>query len=383
MGDRQSAADYDLDFTQAKSIGIDAFALNIAKIDSYTDTQLGFAYESAEKNGMKVFISFDYNYYETGDEGLVADKMKTYCGKAAQLKIGEKCFLSTFVGDKPGHTLNVGALREQAGTELYVVPNFSPYDKDTAASPVSDLDGAFNWVGWDSNGANRAPDGTNVTTTDQDKAYTDWLGDKAYMAPVSPWFWRTEAGNSWAFPGDLLWFRRWNEILASAPEFVEIVTWNDYGENSYIGPDWEDTIHGNVGEQYVVGMPHGGFRDVAAPFIAAYKAGQQTPTVTEDKLVYWYRPSMGCSGATPGAETLQEAVFVIAMLTADGKVTATSGANTQTFDAKAGISAFQVAMGAGKQTFALEGAKSLTGTGSLEIKEACDGNVNVFVGTVA
>ena len=47
---------------RAKSLGIDAFALNIG-VDSYTDQQLGYAYESAANNDMKVFISFDFNWY--------------------------------------------------------------------------------------------------------------------------------------------------------------------------------------------------------------------------------------------------------------------------------------------------------------------------------
>jgi Glycosyl hydrolase family 71. len=38
------------------------------------------------------------------------------------------------------------------------------------------------------------------------------------------------------FPSDLLWYDRWNEILRLSPRFVEIITWNDYGESHYIGP---------------------------------------------------------------------------------------------------------------------------------------------------
>lgn len=36
--------------------------------------------------------------------------------------------------------------------------------------------------------------------------------------------------------GDLLWYNRWREILELGPRFVEIITWNDYGESHYIGP---------------------------------------------------------------------------------------------------------------------------------------------------
>lgn len=53
VADRTSAADYDADMQRAKSLGIDAFALNIG-VDPYTDQQLGYAYQSAANNGMKV-----------------------------------------------------------------------------------------------------------------------------------------------------------------------------------------------------------------------------------------------------------------------------------------------------------------------------------------
>jgi hypothetical protein len=42
---------------RAKSLGIDAFALNIG-VDPYTDRQLDLAYQSAANNDMKVLILF-------------------------------------------------------------------------------------------------------------------------------------------------------------------------------------------------------------------------------------------------------------------------------------------------------------------------------------
>jgi len=85
--------------------------------------------------------------------------------------------------------------------------------------------------GWNNDGKNKAPKpGANVTVKDGDDAYKAWLGNKDYMAPVSPWFsthYGTEVDYSknWVFPGDLVWFERWNEILASPPRFLEIQTW--------------------------------------------------------------------------------------------------------------------------------------------------------------
>ena len=41
---------------------------------------------------------------------------------------------------------------------------------------------------------------------------------------------------NWVFPSNDLWFNRWNEVLAAGPKFIEIITWNDYGESHYVAP---------------------------------------------------------------------------------------------------------------------------------------------------
>ena len=38
------------------------------------------------------------------------------------------------------------------------------------------------------------------------------------------------------YSGDMLIYLRWLEILANPPQYLELVTWNDYGESHYIGP---------------------------------------------------------------------------------------------------------------------------------------------------
>jgi hypothetical protein len=125
---------------RAKSLGIDAFALNIG-VDGYTDTQLGFAYESAANNGMKVFISFDFNWYhDTSDASAVGAKIAQYGSKGAQLMVDGKVFASSFAGDK----LDVAAMRTAAGIPVFWAPNFhpdAPYN-----TPFDAIDGALNWL---------------------------------------------------------------------------------------------------------------------------------------------------------------------------------------------------------------------------------------------
>ncbi|CAI6334123.1 unnamed protein product [Periconia digitata] len=374
---RTSSKDYDADMQQAKAAGIDAFALNIG-LDDYTEKQLDFAYQSAADNDFKVFISFDYNYYTTGSEAAVASLIKKYGGKPSQLIYNNKIYVSTFNGNQePAKTLNAPALKAAAG-DIYLCPNFMPKGSSEG------IDCAFNWAAWPNNGANRAPtSAVNLTVEMGDTDYKNWLGSKAYMAPVSPWFFTDfdQYDKHWVFPGDLLWHSRWNNILSSAPQFVEIITWNDYGEShNVIDLPAGSTVDGAA---WSSDMPHHGWLEMALPYIKAFKSGATAPAIEEEKLVYWYRTSRVADfpKAIEGKETLRDSVFVVAHLKSAGTVTVTSGSTSQTFEAQAGASAFEVPMGYGQQTFKLSrgGQDVFSGTGKKQITNQGT-NLNAYVG---
>ena len=42
--------------------------------------------------------------------------------------------------------------------------------------------------------------------------------------------------NTDVYSGDMLIYLRWLEILSNPPQYLELITWNDYGESHYIGP---------------------------------------------------------------------------------------------------------------------------------------------------
>ena len=117
MSNRNSPADYNDDMKRAKAIGIDAFALNIG-VDPYTEAQLELAYQSAADNDMKVFISFDFNWFkDTSDAARIGEMVKRYAAKPAQLMINGAAFVSSFAGDK----LDVSTVRSTAGIDLFMV----------------------------------------------------------------------------------------------------------------------------------------------------------------------------------------------------------------------------------------------------------------------
>ncbi|KAK7713549.1 hypothetical protein SLS63_012071 [Diaporthe eres] len=408
VSDRTGPADYDADMQRAKALGIDAFALNIG-VDPYTDQQLGFAYQSAANNGMKAFISFDFNWYHINQGTQVGQKIAQYANTypTSQLYVDGKIFASSFAGDG----VDVNAIRTAAGAPIFWAPNFHPEQ----GTNFSTIDGALNWMAWPNDGNNKAPKpGHNVTVEEGDQAYITALAGKPYIAPVSPWF-STHFGpevpysKNWVFPGDLLWYERWTEILTLAPRFIEIVTWNDYGESHYIGPlASKHTDDGN--SKWTNDMPHGGWMDMAKPFISAYKDGATSADsyVSSDQLIYWYRPtlrSINCDatdttmvqadnssgnyfmGRPDGYETLADAVFVVSMLKTAGTVTVASGNNVQSFNAPAGISAYQVDMQVGKQQFFLarNGQTVMSAVSLKNITDVCPCgiyNFNVYVGTV-
>ena len=158
--------------------------------------------------------------------------------------------------------------------------------------------------------------------------------------------------------------------------------------------------------------PHDGFLQMAKPYIAAFKKGSRTVNteIQSDLLVYWYRPTLksaSCDStdtcekpwpsATPnhnyfvgkpnGYDTMQDVVFVVALLKSAGTVTVQSGSNTKSFNAPAGATSFQVPMGVGAQSFSLTrgGQTVLSGTSLKNIISDCVCgiyNFNAYVGTL-
>ncbi|KAG8362182.1 hypothetical protein FVEN_g18 [Fusarium venenatum] len=407
VANRQSSADYDDDMKRAKAAGIDAFALNIG-VDTYTDVQLDYAYDSANRNGMKVFISFDFHFWKTDNAAGVGEKIKKYGGRAAQLRVDDRVFVSSFAGDG----LDANAVRSASGSNIFFVPNFTP-----SGSSTNGIDGALNWMGWPHDGNNKAPkNGKSVSVADGDSSYANWLGSKKYMAPVSPWFFthygpEVDWAKNWVFPSGSLFFDRWNQVLQRGFDMIEILTWNDYGESHYIGP--LKSKHNDDGaSKWANDMPHNGWLDLCTPFIAAYKAKDTNVAkyIEKDQLVYWYRrnlKSLDCdatdttSGRSPpkpnenyfqgrpdGWESMEDVVYVVSLLKSAGTVVVNSGGNSVTKEVPAGATLIKVNAGVGKQTLTLKrgGSNVLSETSLMDITNVCPCglyNFNAYVGTVA
>ncbi|KAK0100858.1 hypothetical protein ONS95_007305 [Cadophora gregata] len=167
-----------------------------------------------------------------------------------------------------------------------------------------------------------------------------------YMMPVSPWFFTNMPGfeKNWMWRGDSLWYDRWEQVKYLQPEFVQIITWNDWGESHYIGPlhmnemDVFGPKAGNSPYNYVSGMPHDAWRQFLPYVIDTYK--NNISTVTQEGITAWFRrnpvagspcSSGGTSGNThtqfqvefPPGQIAQDKVFYSAMLGSATGVTVT------------------------------------------------------------
>ncbi|CAM1502357.1 Fc.00g043410.m01.CDS01 [Cosmosporella sp. VM-42] len=378
-----SVEDWKIDISQAKEIGIDGFALNCAppRVDSYTPKQLANAYAAAEDLDFKMFISFDFAYWSTGDTELITDILANYSSHPAQAYYNDGAVVSTFVGDNMNWNAVKSALPGQKITAIPMIqdPNWIPV-------ATTGLDGAFSWYAWATDGGNSVIPGP--MTTIWDDRFLNNLGDKPYMAPVSPWFSTHFNTKNWVFVCEEQPAYRWEQMLVMQPELVEIISWNDFGESHYISGS--QPHHSDDGSSaWAAGFPHDAWRSLMKPYISAYKAGASAPTVEADELVYWYRPhpkDIACSadplGAPRGKELLADVIFVTTMLTDAGNLTVSSGGQRpQTVLADAGIHTYNFTMGIGQQRFSVSrgGTEVLGGISEKEVSNTCETfNFNVL-----
>jgi hypothetical protein len=105
----------------------------------------------------------------------------------------------------------------------FFIPDWASIGASNAASAAGGVaDGLFAWTAW--------PNGPGNIVATEDVLYKTALGSKPYMMAVSPWFYTNLPGfgKNWLWRGDDLWFDRWKQVQDLQPEFVQIVSWNDW-----------------------------------------------------------------------------------------------------------------------------------------------------------
>ncbi|GAB1739844.1 hypothetical protein NU219Hw_g4778t1 [Hortaea werneckii] len=361
---------WEADIRQAASYGIDAFVLNVAQpFSGSTATQMSYSFQAANNLAseveFKMFFSFDYKANGAWSKSDVIEVMTAYGPNGAYYLVDGKPMVSTFEG--PDNSSDWPGIR----------------------SSLADVTGGIYFV----------PDWTSIQGS--------FPVDLVDGACVSPWFYTNlpQYNKAWVWRGDTMWYDRWVQTTTVLPRFVEIVTWNDYGESHYIGPIHGAGIPSGAGG-YVNGYPHTAWLETLPYQIAAYKhaynPSSPAPSVDANKIVYWYRNAPASAGTTDAvgnncytdiniygyqtcyapSEILQDEVFAIVLATGPTTASITIGSSTQTFDVTAGINFISkpFAGNTGAVSVSMAGG-SVSSTGDVEIiSNPGVANFNAWVG---
>ncbi|KUI72307.1 hypothetical protein VM1G_07944 [Cytospora mali] len=325
-------ADWTYDITLALSAHVYAFALNTA-YDQGDESQYELAFDAANRAGFALFFSFDYAGNGAWPKASVLEVLDKYSGNDVYYNYNGQPFVSTFEGsDNAEDWIDI-----KAATGCYFVPDWSSLGAEAAVEKAGGVaDALFSWAAW--------PWGAQDMNTFVDASYISYLSGKPYMMPVSPWFYTNLPGydKNWLWRGDDLWNDRWEQVLYIQPEWVEIISWNDYGESHYIGPVYDNAIGAlTVGQapfDYVTDYPHDGWRKLLPFYIDMYTNNQTT--IYEELVVAWYRPqpATACgTGDTTGNtasqfqiefqpyDVAQDRIFFSAILGSKASVSVTVG----------------------------------------------------------
>ena len=349
-----SQSNWASDISQAQSMGIDGFALNMG-IDSWQPARIADAYAAAAGTGFQLFLSLDMTSLTCNswsDAQSLVSLVKTYAGNSAQATFNGKTLVSTFSGESctfgtgstnGWQTSFVNALNSQ-GVQIFFMPSL--FSDISTFSGTSWMDGELNWnSGWPMNDAD--------LTTASDVSYMSALGSKEYMPAISPFFY-THFGpatwnKNWLYRSDdWLYCSRWEQVISmrGSVHMTEILTWNDYGESSYIGPI-DGALPANSGD-WVNNMGHTALAPLTQYYATAFKTGSY-PAITEDKIVMWQRPhphdaiATGDSSPQPtNWDWTDDNLYAVVMSTGPASVTLTAGSTSQTFAVQAGLTKLKI-----------------------------------------
>ena len=354
-------SDWLSDIQAASSYGIDGFALNMGS-DSWQPARIADAYAAAASSGtgFKLFLSLDMTSLScssSSDAVELVSMVKTYATNAGQAMHNGKVLVSTFAGSdctfgtgssNGWQTAFVDALTSD-GVNIFFVPSL--FSDISTFSSNSWMDGELNWnSGW--------PMSDSDLTTASDVSYLSALGDKEYMPAISPFFYTHFGADSWNKnwlyrSDDWLYCTRWEQIIAMREnvKMTEILTWNDYGESSYIGPIAGALPAGS--DAWVDGFDHEKINVLTKYYATAFKTGTY-PTITDDTLILWSRPHPRDATATAdsvgkptGFDWTDDNLYAVVLAKSDATVTLTSGSSSESFSVSAGLTKLKMASAVG------------------------------------
>jgi hypothetical protein len=341
----------------------------------------------------------------------IVDTMVTYGDNPHYLRIDGKPLLSTYGGGKNGNMwwqMNVIDVLKKSGHPVTFVPYFDRPDPNAEEPNVDNwrktiqsfpvVDGLFNFVI-----AGSPP----FYTGDPNLGHHWWsslegeenlskaLSDqnKVFIAPYLPYYWAVchPARQYLEYQAGRGMDNMWRSIITrQEPVAVEIVTWNDFTESTFIQPTRIPTTR----VKGITPYPHLGYFELLKYYVSWFHAGKP-PSISKDALFYFYRPNL--RNTTPSSETdafcsigrvrtsqlwgnLQNVMYVTTAVTAPATLRVTTGGTTNSYEIPVGIDTTDVPLIPGKPTIELwRNGTKLIGSLGIDVSETAAGdNFNVY-----
>ena len=398
---------YEKEIQQAQAAGIDGFALDVGSwLSEGVSSEYYIAYASQMfeaayqlNTGFKLFFSADFCCGNTVSDA--EDMMRRFANdpnfKTVYYQYNGAYVLSTFTGEtqigmagfqqirsdlangtnpstqsvsSTWPTIEVGGAPSNAGLQIFLVPAFfNGWGGDIPT--LSEVQSGFN--SWNStiNGslywgiAGVPGSGGSIDQIPSSEDYASVVqnnGGKVYMAPITLQFWGANAASSYnyyEYSGYSGMRKMWMDAInVSHPDWVEIITWNDFIEGSYVSPIDDPNKYSSANYLTGSGLPtgvlnyfhtHAGATALLPYFTQWYKTGVQ-PTINNDSIYWAYRTQSvndTASNNTPQISgntdngPIADVIYVTANLVQPGTLVVTSGSKVTSFALAAGSSDVQ------------------------------------------
>jgi glucan endo-1,3-alpha-glucosidase len=359
-------AGFEQEIREAQAAGIDGFALDEGVYDDptqpYYNSNIALMYSAAEQlnTGFKLFFSV-----EVTNAASIVDMISTYAARTNTFRQGGNVVVSTFGQNGTDWLKSVFIPLKSKGISVFFIPYFWP-------NPITELPSYQDGVnilntyssllnGLFYFGAAGLP--AQLSACNSNYTLAAHQAGKIFMASVTPHYWgcnQPATGRRYfEFDGGEGTVSQWQSIITNQPDWVEITTWNDFNESTYISP----VINPGQYEQQVQ-IParycHSGFLNLSQPYITWYKTGQQ-PALTNDELFYSYRIHSTNLVASDTNDTpvttffgdIADVIYNTVFLTAPAQLEILSGTNSVTKTLGAGLQQLRTPFAPGAQTFIL------------------------------
>ena len=361
-----SVQGFEHDIQDAQAAGIDGFALDLGAYNDptqpYYNKNVADLYSAAQALGTHFKLFFSIEFTNSAD---IVQLINTYAARPNTFRQGTNVVVSTFGNNGVDWNNGVFVPLSQQGIFVCFVPYFyptPPTELPTYTDGVNLLNTYSNLLsGFFYFGAAGLP--AQLAQCNANYNLAIHQAGKIFMASASPSYWGcVQAGigrRYFEFDGGEGTITQWQSIIASQPDWVEITTWNDFNESTYVSPVVDPEKYEpqfSTPHRY----SHAGYLELTKRYIAWYKTGVP-PAINHDALFYFYRTHCtklvaSATNDTPVGWFLGDVADVIyntMFLTAPAQLQVVSGTNSVTYSLGAGLQQVRTPFAPGNQTFTL------------------------------